>query len=87
MKQYPLLENKFTKGLFALYLTVMLFLSRDTLFSSCIVGFQKSQLYMPDFKDVKGQFEVKRALEVAKENALVNNVQIDFKLGNLYTKG
>lgn len=46
MKQYPLLENKLAKGIFAIYLTAMLFLSRDTLFSSCIVGFQKSQLYM-----------------------------------------
>ncbi len=46
MKQYPLLENKIAKGLFALYLMLMLFLSRDTLFSSCIVGFERSQLYM-----------------------------------------
>lgn len=32
--------------MFGLYLVAMLFLSRDTLFSSCIVGFQRSQLYM-----------------------------------------
>ena len=46
MRQYPLLQNKSAKGLFGVYLTAMLFLSRDTLFSSSIVGFQKSQLYM-----------------------------------------
>ena len=46
MKQYPLLENRAAKAFFGLYLTAMLFLSRDTLFSSCIIGFGKSQLYM-----------------------------------------
>ena len=46
MKQYSLLENKIAKGFFFVYLSAMLFLSRDTLFSSCIVGFQKSQLLM-----------------------------------------
>ena len=46
MTQYSLLENKTAKVLFGIYLTAMLFLSRDTLFSSCIVGFQKSQFYM-----------------------------------------
>jgi len=46
MKHYPLLENKAAKLFFGLYLTAMLFLSRDTLFSSCIIGFTKSQLYM-----------------------------------------
>ena len=46
MRQYPLLESKGAKAFFGVYLTAMLFLSRDTLFSSCIVGFQKSQIYM-----------------------------------------
>ena len=46
MKHYPLLENKTEKFLFGLYLVAMLFLSRDTLFSSCIVGFQRSQLFL-----------------------------------------
>lgn len=46
MKHYPLLENKMTKFLFGLYLTAMLFLSRDTLFSSSILGFGKSQVCM-----------------------------------------
>ena len=46
MKQYPILDNKAAKGFFGIYLTAMLFLSRDTLFSSSIVGFVKSQLYM-----------------------------------------
>ena len=46
MKQYPLLENKTARIFFGLYLTAMLFLSRDTLFSSSLMGFQKSQLLM-----------------------------------------
>ena len=46
MKQYPLLHHRAAKVLFALFLTAMLFLSRDTLFSSCLVGFAKSQILM-----------------------------------------
>lgn len=46
MKQYKLLNNKASKIAFALFLTAMLFLSRDTLFSSCIMGFAKSQIVM-----------------------------------------
>ena len=46
MKQYPLLNSKLSKVLFALFLTAMLFLSRDTLFSSCLMGFVKSQIAM-----------------------------------------
>ena len=46
MKQYPLLNSKASKAAFALFLTAMLFLSRDTLFSSCILGFAKSQILM-----------------------------------------
>ena len=46
MKQYPLLNSKLSKVLFALFLTAMLFLSRDTLFSSCLMGFAKSQIAM-----------------------------------------
>ncbi len=46
MKQYPVLESKLEKTVFALYLTVMLFLSRDTLISSCLLGFTKSQFLM-----------------------------------------
>ena len=44
MKQYTLLNSKFSKIAFALFLTAMLFLSRDTLFSSCLIGFTKSQI-------------------------------------------
>ena len=44
MKQYTLLNNRISKVAFALFLTAMLFLSRDTLFSSCLIGFTKSQL-------------------------------------------
>lgn len=46
MKQFSLLNNKAAKVLFGLFLTAMLFLSRDTLFSSCLVGFAKSQILM-----------------------------------------
>lgn len=46
MKRYSLLDTRISKGFFFVYLTAMLFLSRDTLFSSSIVGFQKSQLLM-----------------------------------------
>lgn len=46
MKQYPLLHNRAAKAAFGLFLVAMLFLSRDTLFSSCIVGFAKSQILM-----------------------------------------
>jgi len=46
VRQYPLLERKTAGWFFGLYLTAMLFLSRDTLFSSCIIGFGASQLYM-----------------------------------------
>ena len=46
MKQYPLLNNRPAKALFALFLVAMLFLSRDTLFSSCLMGFAKSQILM-----------------------------------------
>ena len=46
MKRYPLFETKAGKVILWIYLAAMLFLSRDTLFSSCIVGFQKSQILM-----------------------------------------
>ena len=46
MKQYPLLNSKVSKFLFGLYMLAMLFVSRDTLFSSCILGFGKSQFLM-----------------------------------------
>ena len=49
MKQYPLINSKLSKILFGLFLTAMLFLSRDTLFSSCIMGFAKSQIVMLGF--------------------------------------
>ena len=46
MKQYPLLNNRAARVLFGLFLVAMLFLSRDTLFSSCLMGFAKSQILM-----------------------------------------
>ena len=46
MKQYPLLKGKASQTVFGLFLMAMLFLSRDTLFSSCLMGFAKSQILM-----------------------------------------
>ena len=46
MKQYPLLNHKAAKIGFGLFLLAILFLSRDTLFSSCLLGFAKSQILM-----------------------------------------
>lgn len=46
MKQYTFLENKIVKTVFGLYLVVMLFLSRDTLICSCLIGFTRSQILM-----------------------------------------
>lgn len=46
MKRYPLLNSKAAKVTFGLFLMAMLFLSRDTLFSSCLMGFAKSQILM-----------------------------------------
>lgn len=46
MKQYPFLTTKWGKSVFALFLTAMLLLARDTLITSCLVGFTKSQFAM-----------------------------------------
>ena len=41
-----MMQNKAAKVIFGLYLAAMLFLSRDTLVSSCLLGFTKSQVLM-----------------------------------------
>ena len=46
MKRYPLITGKAASFAFGLFMLAMLFLSRDTLFSSCILGFGKSQFLM-----------------------------------------
>ena len=46
MKQYTLFNNRAGKIAFGFFLLAMLFLSRDTLFSSCLMGFAKSQILM-----------------------------------------
>lgn len=46
MKQYPLFKTKWGKAMFALFLAAMLLLARDTLITSCLVGFTKSQVVM-----------------------------------------
>lgn len=44
MKQYSLIHSTISKIAFGVFLTALLFLSRDTLFSSCLIGFTKSQI-------------------------------------------
>ena len=46
MKQYSLLETKAGKAVFGIFLFVMLLLARDTLITSCVLGFTKSQFLM-----------------------------------------
>lgn len=46
MRTYRFPENRATKILFGLFLTAMLFLARDTLVTSSILGFNKSQFLM-----------------------------------------
>lgn len=46
MTQYPMMQSRTAKIAFGVYLTAMLFLSRDTLMSSCLIGFTKSQVLM-----------------------------------------
>ncbi len=46
MKQYAFLETKWSKTAFGLFLFALLLLARDTLVSSCLVGFHKSQFLM-----------------------------------------
>lgn len=46
MRFFPLPETKLTKVLTALFLTALLFLARDTLVTSSILGFNKSQFLM-----------------------------------------
>lgn len=46
MRFFPLPETKLTKVLSALFLTALLFLARDTLVTSSILGFNKSQFLM-----------------------------------------
>jgi len=46
VKQYPVPQSRMVNILFGLYLVVVLCLSRDTLISSCLVGFTRSQILM-----------------------------------------
>ena len=46
MKQYSMLETKVGKVAFGVFLFVMLLLARDTLITSCVLGFTKSQFLM-----------------------------------------
>ena len=46
MRQYRFLETKAGKAAFAVFLFVMLLLARDTLVTSCILGFNKSQFLL-----------------------------------------
>lgn len=46
MKDYPFPQNKWTKSLFALFLFSVLYLARDTLVTSSILGFHRAQFLM-----------------------------------------
>lgn len=46
MRQYTLLETKWGKAAFGVFLFAMLLLARDTLVTSCLLGFHKSQFLM-----------------------------------------
>ena len=46
MRQFALLESKPAKAAFGLFLFAMLLLARDTLVTSCLLGFNKSQFLM-----------------------------------------
>ncbi len=46
MTQYRFPENKWTKGIFGLFLFAVLYLARDTLVTSSILGFYKAQFLM-----------------------------------------
>ena len=46
MKQYRFPDNRIGKTGFVLFLFVMLLLARDTLITTCVLGFARSQLLM-----------------------------------------
>ncbi len=46
MRQYPYLQSKAGKAVFGVFLFAMLLLARDTLVTSCLIGFTKSQFLM-----------------------------------------
>lgn len=46
MRQYRMMEAKAGKAAFGVFLFVMLLLARDTLITSCLLGFNKSQFLM-----------------------------------------
>lgn len=46
MKVYPFPKKPFWKGAFALFLTALLFLCRDSMFATALIGFYPSQFWM-----------------------------------------
>lgn len=46
MKQYPFPKNRWTTAIFGVFLFALLLLARDTIFTSVIVGFYRSQFLM-----------------------------------------
>ena len=46
MKRYAMMETKWGKALFGVFLFAMLLLARDTMITTCLLGFTKSQLLM-----------------------------------------
>lgn len=49
MKQYPFAPSRLSKIVFGMFLTGLLYLSRDTLLTTSVIGFQKAQLLMLGF--------------------------------------
>jgi len=75
VKQYPLIQSRAAKVAFGLFLTVILFLSRDTLISSCLIGFAKSQILMFGFILLLGVLFLwenrKHLIEILKDRRIV----------------
>lgn len=46
MRQYPFADNRRNRLLFGAFLTALLYLCRDTLTTTCVLGFNRSQLLM-----------------------------------------
>lgn len=54
MRYYPFADNRRNKIIFGIFLTAMLYLARDTLLTSSILGFQKAQFLMAGLMGLAG---------------------------------
>ena len=46
MKQYPFPDNRIWKGAFGVFMIALLFLARDSMFTTAVIGFNKAQFLM-----------------------------------------